>query len=176
MDSYIGNPTLTELALCETSKGGFMLLDGSFSYSKHRVTGDVTQWQCVQRIYCKARLHTKGNQVIARKSTHFHESNFHILYNSKAAGMKHKASESQEATHSILTASISELSEQSAVHLSKINSLKKTIVRSRNKVENVPPEQLSLQHLDIPESILKPKRINNFCSTILAQRVEIREL
>ena len=148
-----------------------MLLEGGFSYSKQRVTGDVTQWQCVQRSYCKARLHTKGNQVMARKSTHSHESNSHIFYNSKAkAGMKHKASECQEATHSILTALKNELSEQSAVHLPKINDLKKTIVRNRNKAENVPPELLSLQDLDIPESYTKTK------TTILAQRVEIREL
>ena len=56
---YIGNPTLTELAFCETSKGGLMMLEGDFSFSKHRVTGDVTQWHCVQRGYCKARLHNK---------------------------------------------------------------------------------------------------------------------
>ena len=165
LDSYIGNPTPTpsELALCETSKGGFMLLEGGFSYNKHRVTGDVTQWQCVQRNFCKARLHTKGNEVIARKSIHPHESNSYIFYNNQAkAGMKRKASESQEATHSILTASIGELNEQSAVHLPKINSLKKTIVRSRNKAENVPPEPLSLQYLEIPESYHITKKGQQF--------------
>ena len=30
LDSYIGNPTLTELAFCETSKGGLMMLEGDF--------------------------------------------------------------------------------------------------------------------------------------------------
>ena len=47
LDNYITNPTFTELALCETSKGGFMLLEGGFSYSNHRITGDDTEWQCV---------------------------------------------------------------------------------------------------------------------------------
>ena len=60
-----------------------------------------------QRGYCKARLHTKGNEVIARKSIHPHSQ--------AKAGMKRKASESQEASHSIMTASISELNEKSAV-------------------------------------------------------------
>ena len=143
LGSYIGNYTLTELAFCETSKGELMMLEGDFSYSIHRVTGDVTQWQCVQRGYCHSRLHTKGNEVITRKSIHFHEFNSHIFFNSQAkAGMKRKASESQEATHSIMTASISELNEQSAVHLPKINTLKRTIVRSRRKAENVPPENI----------------------------------
>ena len=163
LDSFIGNPTLTELAFCETSKGGLMMLEGNFSYSKHRVTGDVTQWHCVQRGYCKARLHTKGNEVIASKSIHSHECNSHIFLNSQAkAEMKRKASESQEATHSIMTASISELNEQSAVHLPKINSLKRTIVRSRRKAENVPPEPLSLHHLSIPQSYTKTKKDQQF--------------
>ncbi|KAI6657758.1 hypothetical protein LOD99_501 [Oopsacas minuta] len=114
LDSYIGNPTPTpsELALCETSKGGFMLLEGGFSFTKHRVTRDVTRWQCVHGNFCKGRLHTKGNEVTARKSIHPHESNTYIFYNNQAkAGMKRKASSSQEATHSILTASIGELND-----------------------------------------------------------------
>ena len=54
------------------------MLEGDLSYSKHRIAGDVTQWHCVQRNYCKARLHTKENSVIARKNTLSHESNSHI--------------------------------------------------------------------------------------------------
>ena len=109
-------------------------------YTRHRVKGEVTQWHCVQRSYCKARLHTKGNNVIARKNTHSHENNSPIFYNSQAkAGMKRKACESQVPTHSIMTTYIGQLSEESAVHLPKLNTLKKSIVRSRNKAENVPP-------------------------------------
>ena len=153
-----------------------MLLEGGFTYTKHRVPGDVTQLQYVDRNFCKARLHTKGNEVMARKGTHPHESNTYMFYNHQAkAGMKHKSSESQEATHSILTASIGELNEQTAVHLPKINSLKRTIVRSRNEAENVPPEPLSLQHLEIAECYTKTKKANNFCSTILAPKVGIKE-
>ena len=165
MDSFLSNPTPTpsDLVLCETSKGGLMLLEGGFTYTKHRVSGDVTHWQCVDRNFCKARLHTKRNEVMARKGTHPHESNTYMFYNNQAkAGMKRKASESQEATHSILTASIGELNEQTAVHLPKINSLKRTIVRSRNKAENVPPEPLSLQHLEIAECYTKTKKGQQF--------------
>ena len=139
-----------------------MLLEGGFTYTRHRVKGEVTQWHCVQRSYCKARLHTKGNNVIARKNTHSHENNSPIFYNSQAkAGMKRKACESQEPTHSIMTTYIGQLSEESAVHLPKLNTLKKTIVRSRNKAENVPPE-ISLQHLDIPESYTRTEKGERF--------------
>ena len=87
----------------------------------------------------------------------------YMFYNNQAkAGMKRKASESQEATHSILTASIGELNEQTAVHLPKINSLKRTIVMSRNEAENVPPEPLSLQHLEIAECYTKTKNGQQF--------------
>ena len=85
------NPTSIELSFSETSKGGPLLLEGGFTYTRHRVKGEVTQWHCVQRSYCKARLHTKGNNVIARKNTHSHENNSPIFYNSQAkAGMKRK--------------------------------------------------------------------------------------
>ena len=80
LDSFLSNPTPTpsDLVLCETSKGGLMLLEGGCTYTKHRVPGDVTQLQCVDRNFCKARLHTKGNEVMARKGTHPHESNTYV--------------------------------------------------------------------------------------------------
>ena len=57
-----------------------------FSYTKHQEVGKVTQLLCVQRLYCKIRLQTKGNNVITRKN---HESNSHIFYiNEAKAGMK----------------------------------------------------------------------------------------
>ena len=76
--------------------------------------------------------------------------------------MKRKACESQEQTHSIMTTYFGQLSEESAVHLPKLNTLKKTIVRSRNKAENVPPEPISLQHLDIPESYTRTEKGERF--------------
>ena len=58
LDSYIGKPTPTssQLVLCETSKSGFMLLEGGFSYKKHRVTGDVTQWHVFTEISEKKKF------------------------------------------------------------------------------------------------------------------------
>ena len=175
LNSHIGNPTPTPSELCKTSKGGFTLLEGGFSYTKHRVTRNVTQWQCVNRKFCKARLHTKRNEVIAKKNIHPYESNSYIFYNNKSkAGMKHKASESQEATHSIVTAFIGELNDQTAVLLPTINNLKQTIVRSRNKAENVPPEPLSPQHLEIPECYTKTKKGQQFLLYDSASKVKIR--
>ena len=46
-----------------------------------------------------------------------------VFYNNQAkAGMKRKASETQEAMHSIMTSSINHLSEEYAVNLPKLDT------------------------------------------------------
>ena len=82
------------------------------------MTQDVTQWHCIHRGVCKARLHTKGDLVICKKNVHTHESNSDIFETYRVkAGMKRKASETHEGTHSILSSSINQLSEAAAVSL-----------------------------------------------------------
>ena len=116
------------------------------------MTQDVTQWRCIQRGICKARLHTKENVVISKKNEHSHESNSNVFENYRIkAGIKRKASETKEGTHYIITSSINQLNEEAAVHLPKINTLKRTIVRSRKKSNNVPPEPTSLTSLELSE-------------------------
>ena len=95
--------------------------DGTFrdikSYSHTVIVIESIFILISKRSYCKARPHTKGNNVIAKKNTHYHENNPLIFYNCQAkAGMKRKACESQELTHSIMTTNIGQLSEESAVH------------------------------------------------------------
>ena len=103
-----------------------------YSYTKHRMTQDVTQWHCIQRGVCKARLHTKGDSVICKKNVHTHGSNSDVFETYRVkAGMKRKASETQEGTHYILSSSINQLSETAAVSLLKMDTLKRTIVRIR---------------------------------------------
>ena len=142
----------TQLFISETSKGGVCLLVDGYTYTKHRISQDVTQWHCIQRSVCKARLHTKGDLVICKKNVHTHEGNSYLFENYRVkAGMKRKASETQEGTHSILSSSINQLSEAAAVYMPKMDTLKRTIVRSRRKAYNVPPEPTSLAIFEIPE-------------------------
>ena len=144
--------TSSQLLVTETSKGGLCLQVDGYCYTKHRMTRDVTQWHCIQRGICKARLHTKENVVISKKNEHSHESNSNEFENYRIkAGIKLKASETQEGTHSIITSSINQLNEEAAVHLPKIDTLKRTIVRSRKKSNNVPPEPTSLTSLELSE-------------------------
>ena len=83
--------TFTQLCITETSKGGLCLLVDGYTYTKHRVAQDFTQWHCIQRSVCKARLHTKGDVVICKKNTHTHEGNSDIFESYRVkAGMKRK--------------------------------------------------------------------------------------
>ena len=73
---------------------------------------DITQWHCIQRAICKARLHIKESVVISKKNEHSHESNSNVPDNYRIkAGIKRKALETQESIHSIITSSINQLNE-----------------------------------------------------------------
>ena len=152
-----------ELEFTTTERGGKSLIEKGYSYTRHRSKGDILQWQCVQRSVCNARLHTKGQIVVRRINEHNHEINPFVFHCSRVkAGMKRKASTTQEGTHSILTSSLIDLTEDSATHLPKLASLKQTIRRARNKSINVPPESASLELLEIPEAYMITNKGKHF--------------
>ena len=126
-------------------------MEDGYTYTMHRISEDVSQWQCVERNTCKARIHTT-RLVITKRMKHTHESNsqrFHC--NEVKAGAKRRASETQEPTHSIVASQVTNLCDASAVHLPKLASLKKTICRARRRAANVPSEPSSLNNLEIPQ-------------------------
>ena len=65
--------------------------------------------------------------------------------------IKRKALDTQEGIQSMITSSINQLNEEAAVHLPKIDTLKRTIVISHKKSYNVPPEPTSLTSLELSE-------------------------
>ena len=50
----------------------YKLVEGGFIYNKQRVIGNVTHWQCEKTRVCKARLHTKLNEIVKRTEEHLH--------------------------------------------------------------------------------------------------------
>ena len=115
-----------------------------------------TDWQCIQRVICKARIHTCENVVVSRNNEHNHESNSANFHCSKLkAGIKRSASETQVGPHSIIANSSSLLEEASAVKLPKLNTLKQTVRRERKRVANVPPEPSSLSSLEFPNIYMR---------------------
>ena len=138
-------------------------MEGNFVYTRHRTIHNKVHWQCIQRVICKARIHTCGNEIVARMNEHTHEANSDAFHCSKLkAGMKRSASLTQVGTHTILTNSISEYDQGSAVKLPKLNSLKQTVRRARKRAANVPPEPNSLNCLELPPYYCKTDKGQRF--------------
>ena len=45
-------------------------------------------WQCEKREFCKARIHTKGTQIIKRTTEHFHDSDMKHVRSMKVKNEK----------------------------------------------------------------------------------------
>ena len=113
--------------------------------------GEVTYWQCERRNDCKARLHTQGTQVIKRINDHLHGPDMQkVSCLETKAGIKRKATQTQDSTHHIIGEGLINITEGTAVKLPKINSLKRTIQCERTKANTVPVQPVSLLELDIP--------------------------
>ena len=118
-----------------TQRGGVCLMEGNFVYTIHRTMHN--------KVHCSAYRGLFARQEFIPVVTH--EANSDAFHSSKLkAGMKRSASLAQVGTHTILTNSISELDQGSAVKLPKLNSLKQTVHRARKRAANVPPEPNSL--------------------------------
>ena len=149
----------TELKFTTTEKGKPCILENGYTYTKHRVYNGTFQWHCVERKSCRARIHTNGTSILKKTNEHTHEPNSKIFHcNEVKAGLKRKAADTQEPTHSIVASEISKLGEESAVYLPRLDSLKRSICRSRRRAENVPSEPTSLQTLQIPEAYTKTNK------------------
>ena len=60
------NITHQPCMLIKSTGGGNKMIDGGFIYGQQRKVGEVIHWQCERRGVCKARVHTKGMQIINR--------------------------------------------------------------------------------------------------------------
>ena len=76
--------------------------------------------------------------------------------------IKGRASGTQDSTHNIITTSLRDIREQSAIYLPKLDSLKQTIRRARKRSLNVPPEPESFKSPVIPEGYKKTNKGDNF--------------
>ena len=142
----------TEVKVTKTEKGKQCIMENGYMYTMHRTKGDDSQWQCVEINSCKARIHITGSVITKRTNEHLHEPNCHRFHcNEVKAGVKRRASETQEPTHSIVASQLTNLSDESAIYLPKLDSFKKTICRARRKAANVPLEATSLDNLELPE-------------------------
>ena len=75
-----------------SQKGGQKMIEGGYMYGMQRRVNDVTHWQCEQRGVCKARVHTKGMDIVRRTNEHLHAPDEEAVrcYETKV-GMKRQA-------------------------------------------------------------------------------------
>ena len=150
----------SQFRFIKSSRGGNKLEENGFLYDKHKVLGEVTYWQCERRNDCKARLHTQGTQVIKRINDHLHGPAMQkVSCLETKAGIKRKATQTQDSTHHIIGEGLVNITEGTTVKLPKINSLKRTIQRER--IENyldeiVITELMVLQQLELVNEAKSP--------------------
>ena len=83
----------------------YKLVGCGFIYNKQRVIGDITHWQCEKIRLCKARLHTKSNEIVKRTGEHLHSPDILAVNCLEVKDrMKRKARQTHDTTHHILGA------------------------------------------------------------------------
>ncbi|KAI6648033.1 hypothetical protein LOD99_8235 [Oopsacas minuta] len=96
------DPDQPSFRLIRTNKGGQKMLEGGYLYLMHRRVGEMTHWQCEQRGECKARVHTKGMEIMKRTNEHLHAPDVQATACCEIkAGIKRKARDTQDSSHHI---------------------------------------------------------------------------
>ena len=99
-----------------------------YVYTMHRINGDVTQWQCVERNSCNARAYLVRSLQTKRIAEHIlHTSNINDFIVMKLKQELGKSFGNTRTNNSIVASELSNLCEESAVYLPKLDILKKTI-------------------------------------------------
>ena len=112
--------------------------------------GESEHWQRKRRVN-KARVHTKGMEIVKRTKEHLHSPDEQALICPETKiGIKRKARDSQDSSHQIVGGSLLTVSEGTAAKLPKLNSLKRTIQRQRVQQLAAPVQPTSLEQLALP--------------------------
>ncbi|KAI6647442.1 hypothetical protein LOD99_12438 [Oopsacas minuta] len=139
------DPDQPSFRLIRTNKGGQKLLEGGYVYLMHRRVGEMTHWQCEQRGECKARVHTKGIEIVKRTNEHLHVPDVQATACCEIkASIKRKARDTQDNSHHIIGEGMLTASEGTAAKLPKLDSLKRTIQRQRASVLSAPVQPTAL--------------------------------
>ena len=136
--------------LIRSSRGGEKLVEGGYLDDRQRRVGDVKHWQCERRGVCKARVLTKGMEVVKRTNEHLHgPDEQEVSCRETKIGIKRKAQETQDTSYSIVGESLLTVSEGTASKLPKMDSLKRTIQRERERVLAAPVQPATLEELNL---------------------------
>ena len=100
---------------------------------------------------CKARLHTQGMIIVKRTNEHLHGPDMvAVCCLETKSGIKRKAQQTQDSTHHIVGENLTTVTQNAAIKLPKIDSLKRTIRRQRQIINHAYPQPLTLADLVLP--------------------------
>ena len=124
-----------------TSKGNPLLIHKQHEFIKHRkyATGNI-QWRCkfYQSSKCQARVTTRNNEIVSNcDPEHNHSGNKeHILARQAVVEMKDKMSEASATPSAVIASVITHLEPNVLMALPRKQTLKRTLNRKRQKLQN----------------------------------------
>ena len=100
---------------------------------------------------CKAMLHTLGMIIVKKNKRAPPRARYgSSLCLETKSGIKRKAQQTQDSTHHIVGENLATVTQNAAIKLPKIDSLKRTIRRQRQIINHAYPQPLTLADLVLP--------------------------
>lgn len=143
------------------------LVDGGFLYVKDKVVGEVVHWRCelFQKKKCRARLHTRGDEIVRRWKTE------HVSHTGDARAvevaelkeaLKRAANDSHLAPKVVVADCLTTASQHAIAALPPISILKRNIHNARRGKAKYPKLPMHRKDLTIPDDLLRTQKGENF--------------
>ena len=116
----MAEPPDQQFRLIRSERRCSKMTEGGYFYGMQRKVGEVIHWQREQRGVCKARVHTKGMEIVKCTNEHLHLTDKQaVICQETKTGIKRKARASQDSSHQIVDESLLTVSEGTAAKLPK---------------------------------------------------------
>ena len=124
-----------------------------FVFDKHSKTDPNTKfWRCEEKDYCKARIHTKENEVIAEINEHSHgASAANVEVAVIKTSLKRRAGECQDQPSTIVNSCTENISRAAQGELPCVDSMRMVIKRRRKQLDIAPPNPTNVSGIVIPD-------------------------
>ncbi len=137
----------------------------NYLYRLERISNLKQIWKCKKydSLKCKARVHTEDDRVVDVKGEHNHVPDpAEIKVREKILEIKEMAINSQASTASIISHSTVGVGEAVSGQMPSVALIKRTVQRTRHRINAPPPNPANLRELIIPESFTKTRLGENF--------------
>ncbi|XP_064117591.1 uncharacterized protein LOC135223014 [Macrobrachium nipponense] len=109
-------------------------------------------WRCENKNECKARIHTKNDEVTKELNHHSHGSSaLSVEVAEIKTSLKRRAGESQDQPATIINSCTENVSQATLGALPKLDAMKQIVRRKRNKMDLAPSNPIRARELVIPE-------------------------